>query len=198
MIGLRAALAALYAAYGPPQDAPENIFLIEQVIVSALQLCGQSVSGWTTITPGNPIPGGPITPDPTQPGGPIKPDPSHSGSPIKPDPSHTGGGITPDPTQTGGALVPNPSETGGPIQPSDRRVRRADVIARQGPPISDPEALLAALQLLEDKYGTYGSGTIPVPIFLIMENIVTILQDIPNVVVPGWPILGAGSIHPSN
>lgn len=164
---LKAALATLYAAYGPPEKAPQNIFLIEQLIVSYLTLCGQTVNGWTTLTPGNPIPGGPITPDPTTPGGPITPDPTTPGSPITPDPT------TP----------------GSPIKPSDKK--------RQAP-ISDPSALLAALQLLESKYGTYGSGTIPVPVFLIMENIVTILQDIPGVTVPGWPLLGAGSIHPSN
>ncbi|KAJ9151092.1 hypothetical protein NKR19_g5030 [Coniochaeta hoffmannii] len=169
IISLKAALATLYAAYGDPRTAPQNIFLIEQVIVSYLTLCGQTVNGWTTLTPGNPIPGGPITPDPTQPGG-----------PIIPDPTHPGGGIVPDPTTPGGE-----------IHPSDRRQA----------PISDPSALLAALQLLESKYGGYGSGTIPVPVFLIMENIVTILQDIPGVTVPGWPMLGAGStggIKPSD
>jgi hypothetical protein len=156
---LKAALATLYAAYGPPDKAPQNIFLIEQVIVSYLTLCGQTVNGWTTLTPGNPIPGGPITPDPTTPGSPI---------------------------------VPDPTTPGSPINPSNKK--------RQAP-ISDPSALLAALQLLESKYGSYGSGTIPVPVFLIMENIVTILQDIPGVTVPGWPLLGAGStgaINPSN
>jgi hypothetical protein len=144
---LKTALATLYAAYGDPAKAPQNIFLVEQVIVSYLTLCGQTVNGWTTLTPGNPIPGGAITPDPTTPG--------------------------------------------GQISPSNKRQA----------PVSDPSALLAALQLLESKYGGYGSGTIPVPVFLIMENIVTILQDIPGVTVPGWPLLGAGStgaIQPSN
>ncbi|KAB5554944.1 hypothetical protein GE09DRAFT_144430 [Coniochaeta sp. 2T2.1] len=155
---LKATLATLYAVYGPPSKAPQNIFLLEQVIVSYLTLCGQTVDGWTTLTPGNPIPGGPITPDPTKPGGPI---------------------------------IPDPTVPGGPIKPSDKRQA----------PVSDPSALLAALQLLESKYGGYGSGTIPVPVFLIMENIVTILQDIPGVAVPGWPLLGAGStsgVHPSD
>jgi hypothetical protein len=157
MMGLKAALAALYSAYGPPDKAPQNIFLIEQVIVSALTLCGQTVNGWTTLTPGNPIPGGAIIPDPTTPGG---------------------------------AIVPDPTTPGAPIKPSDKRQA----------PVSDPSALLEALHLLESKYGTYGSGTIPVPIFLIMENMVTILQDIPGVAVPGWPLLGAGSttVKPSD
>ena len=172
MYGLKAALAALYAAYGSPQKAPQNVFLIEQVIVAYLTLCGQTVPGWTTITPGNTIPGGPITPDPTIPGGPLVPDPTVPGGPITPDPTVPGGPITPDPT------VP-----GGPIEPSDKRQA----------PVSDPSTLLAALQLLESNYGAYGSGTIPVPLFLIMENMVTILQAIPGVAVPGWPSLGAGS-----
>ncbi|KAK3943283.1 hypothetical protein QBC46DRAFT_282302 [Diplogelasinospora grovesii] len=141
IMGLRAALAALQTAYGDPAKAPSNIFLIEQVIVTALQICGQGVSGWTTLTPGNPIPGQPINPDPTTPGAPIKP---------------------------------------------SNKIRQA--------PVSDPAALLAALNLLEQKYGTYGSGTIPVPIFLIMESMVTVLQDIPGVSVPGWPVLGQGSV----
>lgn len=203
MIGLRAALAALYAAYGPPEDAPDNIFLIEQIIVTTLQLCGQSIGGWTSITPGNPLPGGGSTggiiPDPTQPGGgivpdptksgaPIVPDPTKSGAPIVPDPTRSGAPIVPDPTKSGAPIVPDPVASGSPLQPSDRR--------RQAP-ISDPAALLAALELLEEQYGNYGSGTIPVPVFLIMQNIVTILQDIPGVVIAGWPLLGAGSIRPS-
>jgi hypothetical protein len=157
VLGLKAALAALTAAYGEPAKAPKNVFLYEQVIVSILNLCGQTVDGWTTLTPGNPIPGSPIVPNPTIPGG----------------------AITPDPTVPGGA-----------IHPSDKRQA----------PISDPAALLQALSILESTYGSYGSGKIPVPVFLIMESIVTILQDVPGVVVPGWPILGAGSttIKPSD
>ena len=150
--GLRAALAALIKAYGHPSKAPANIFLIEQVLVAAIQLCGQGVDGWTTLVPGNTIPGGPMIPDVTVPGG----------------------AITPDPT------IP-----GGEIKPSDRK--------RQAP-VGDPAALLAALKTLEDAYGTYGSGTIPVPVWLIMVNVVTILQSIPGVVVPGWPVLGQGSV----
>jgi len=187
MIGLKAALAALYAAYGPPEQAPDNIFLIEQVIVSTLQLCGQTVNGWTSITPGNPLPGGAIIPDPTQTGAPIIPDQSGSGSSMVPDPVQSGSSMVPDPVQSGSALIPEPTETGSPLIPSDKRQA----------PIADPAALLAALQLLEEQYGAYGSGTIPVPVFLIMANIVTILQDIPGVVVTGWPLLGAGSIRPS-
>jgi hypothetical protein len=152
VMGLRAALAALLVAYGEPSKAPVNIFLVEQVIVTALQLCGQSVAGWTTIIPGSPIPGGPMIPDPTVPGGP---------------------------------LIPDPTVPGGEIKPSDRK--------RQAP-VGDPAALLAALKTLEEAYGTYGSGKIPVPVWLIMVNIVTILQTFPGVVVPGWPVLGQGSV----
>ncbi|KAM7185350.1 hypothetical protein V8F33_012468 [Rhypophila sp. PSN 637] len=167
IMGLKAALAALLTAYGDPSKAPTNIFLIEQVIVTALQICGQSVQGWTTLTPGNPIPGAPIVPDKTVPGGAIVPD--------KPVP--------------GGAIVPDKPVPGAPLKPSDKRQV----------PVKDPAALLDALHLLEKQYGTYGSGKIPVPIFLIMVNMVTILQDIPGVVVPGWPVLGQGSvsIYPS-
>ncbi|KAM7207166.1 hypothetical protein V8F20_002432 [Naviculisporaceae sp. PSN 640] len=167
VMGLKAALAALLTAYGDPAKAPTNIFLIEQVIVTALQICGQSVQGWTTLTPGNPIPGGAIIPDKTIPGGAIVPD--------KPVP--------------GGPIVPDKPSPGSPLKPSDKRQV----------PVKDPAALLEALHLLEKQYGTYGSGKIPVPVFLIMVNMVTILQDIPGVVVPGWPILGQGSvsIYPS-
>ncbi|KAM7216932.1 hypothetical protein V8F06_007695 [Rhypophila decipiens] len=156
IMGLKAALAALLTAYGDPSKAPTNIFLIEQVIVTALQICGQSVQGWTTLTPGNPIPGAPMVPDKTVPGG---------------------------------AIVPDKPVPGAPLKPSDKRQV----------PVKDPAALLDALHLLEKQYGTYGSGKIPVPIFLIMVNMVTILQDIPGVVVPGWPVLGQGSvsIYPS-
>lgn len=142
LMGLRAALAALLKAYGHPSKAPREVFLIEQVIVSALQLCGQSVQGWTSLIPSTPIPGAPIVPDPTVPG--------------------------------------------APMTPSTRKARQA--------PVGDPAALLASLKVLEDAYGGYGSGKIPVPVWLIMVNIVTILQTIPGVTVPGWPVLGAGSV----
>ena len=172
--GLRGALAALIAAYGNPAKSPINIFLIEQVLVSALQLCGQGVSGWTTLVPGTTIPGGPMVPDPTVPGGPLKPSDRRRQTTI-----------VPDPTIPGGALVPDPTVPGGPLKPSNRR--------RQAP-VGNPVALLSALTTLETSYGTYGSGTIPVPVWLIMVNIVTILQSIPGVVVPGWPVLGQGSV----
>jgi hypothetical protein len=167
ILGFREALAALLAAYGPPENAPQNIQLLEQIIVTTLRLCGEGVPGWT----------GGIIPDPYNPGSPINPDPYNPGSPINPDPTVPGSPITPDPT------VP-----GGPINPSDKR----QVI------VTDPAALLAALAALEKQYGNYGSGTIPVPIFLIMENIVTILQAMPGVVVPGWPILTPGQLVPGN
>ncbi|KAK4241976.1 hypothetical protein C8A03DRAFT_40681 [Achaetomium macrosporum] len=151
VMGLRAALAALLTAYGEPVAAPTNIFLVEQVLVTALQLCGESVPGWTTLTPGSPIPGGPLIPDPTIPGGPMVPDPYKPGSPLK---------------------------------PSDKKREET----------SDPAALLAALKVLEDAYGSYGSATIPVPVWLIMVNAVTILQTNLGVTVPGWPVLGQGSV----
>ncbi|KAK4041402.1 hypothetical protein C8A01DRAFT_14857 [Parachaetomium inaequale] len=141
VMALRAALAALITAYGDPSKASTHIFLVEQVLVTALQLCGQSVAGWTTIIPGSPVPGGPMIPDPTVPSGEIK--------------------------------------------PSDKK--RQAIVA-------DPAAMLAALTTLEQAYGAYGSGKIPAPVFLIMVNIVTILQGIPGVVVPGWPVLGQGSV----
>ncbi|KAK4158073.1 hypothetical protein C8A00DRAFT_28971 [Chaetomidium leptoderma] len=156
VMGLRAALAALLTAYGPPSKAPVNIFLIEQVIVTALHICGQSVEGWTTIIPGSPVPGGPMVPDPTVPGGP---------------------------------MIPDPTVPGAEIKPSDKKMKM-----RRQAPVGDPAAMLAALKTLEDAYGVYGSGKIPVPVFLIMVNLVTILQSIPGVLVPGWPVLGQGSV----
>ncbi|KAH7625571.1 hypothetical protein B0T09DRAFT_273853 [Sordaria sp. MPI-SDFR-AT-0083] len=84
VLGLKAALAALLTVYGDPTKAPTNIFLIEQILVTAIQLCGQGVPGWTNLAPGNPIPGGPLVPDPTIPGGPITPDPYVPGGPIRP------------------------------------------------------------------------------------------------------------------
>jgi hypothetical protein len=160
LMGLRAALAALLTAYGHPSKAPVNIFLIEQVIVTALQLCGQSVAGWTTFTPDAPVPGAPMVPDVTIPGGPMVPD------------------IT----------VP-----GAPMVPSDKKMRSRHA-RRQAPALGDATAMLTALRTLEVAYGTYGSGTIPVPVWLIMVNMVTILQSIPGVQVPGWPVLGQGSV----
>ncbi|KAK6198236.1 hypothetical protein LQW54_010450 [Pestalotiopsis sp. IQ-011] len=115
------------------------------------------------VEPGFPIPGGAITPDPTIPGG----------------------VITPDPTIPGGSITPDPTVPGGSISPSTRREkeRRADV---------DVAGLEAALAQLEAAYGSYGSGSVPVAVFIIMQNIVTILQA-DGVSVPGWPDLGGGS-----
>ncbi|KAK0666489.1 hypothetical protein QBC41DRAFT_398073 [Cercophora samala] len=197
ILGLRAALAALQVAYGEDiSKAPTTIFLIQQVLVTALQLCGQTVPGWTTIIPGNPIPGGPIVPQPTVPGGPLVPEPYVPGSPVVPQPTIPGAPLVPEPYVSGAPLVPEPNVPGspvvpqptvpgGPIKPSDKR---------QAPGLSNATELLAALNILEKAYGTYGSGTIPVPVWLIMVNLVTILQTIPGTVVPGWPVLGQGSV----
>ncbi|KAK4174142.1 hypothetical protein QBC36DRAFT_389196 [Triangularia setosa] len=197
ILGLRAALAALQIAYGEDiTKAPTTIFLIQQVLVTALQLCGQTVPGWTTIVPGNPIPGGPIVPQPTVPGGPLVPGPYVPGAPVVPQPTVPGGPLVPEPYAPGAPVVPEPyvpgspvvpqpTVPGGPIKPSDKR---------QAPGLSNATDLLAALNILEKAYGTYGSGTIPVPVWLIMVNLVTILQTIPGTVVPGWPVLGQGSV----
>jgi hypothetical protein len=167
IMGLRAALAALLTAYGDPATSPANIFLVEQVIVSALQLCGQSVAGWTTLTPGSPIPGGPIVPQPTIPGGPMKPDPTIPGGPITPDP-----------------YIP-----GSPIKPSPR-----DAASEESELV-----LLDTLRVLESAYGGYGNTAVPAPVWWIMVNLVTVLQGM-GVTVPGWPVLGQGTVvlTPSN
>ncbi|KAF3010506.1 hypothetical protein E8E14_008564 [Neopestalotiopsis sp. 37M] len=116
------------------------------------------------IVPGFPIPGGAITPDPTIPGG----------------------GITPDPTIPGGSITPDPTIPGGSINPSTKKEKKKRTDD------SDVDGLLAALAQLEAAYGSYGSGSVPVSVFIIMQNIVTILQA-EGVSVPGWPDLGGGS-----
>ncbi|KAK9776924.1 hypothetical protein SCAR479_06325 [Seiridium cardinale] len=100
-----------------------------------------------------------------------------------------GGSLTPDPTIPGGSINPDPTVPGGSLEPSTKR----------STPDFDVEGLQAALAQLEAEYGTYGSGTIPVCVFIIMQNIVTILQA-EGVTVAGWPDLGGGSttIGPSN
>lgn len=158
--GLRAALTALLAAYGHPSSAPRSVFLIEQVIVIALQVCGKTVPGWTTLIPGRPIPGGPLVPDPTVPGGP---------------------------------LVPDLTRPGGPLKPSERRGRRA--AAEDNADEGAAQALLASLEALEQAYGGYGSADVPVPVWLVMVNAVTVLQGSYGIKLPGWPpVLGDGSV----
>lgn len=111
------------------------------------------------------------------------------GGSITPDPTIPGGGLNPDPTIPGGTITPDPGVPGGSLEPSSRR----------STPDFDVEGLQAALAQLEAQYGTYGSGTVPVSVFIIMQNIVTILQA-EGVTVPGWPNLGGGSttIGPSD
>ncbi|KAK3323887.1 hypothetical protein B0T19DRAFT_215879 [Cercophora scortea] len=197
--GLADALAALLKAYGSPNKAPANIYLIEQILVVALQLCGQSPAGWTTLTPNTPIPGAPIKPDlPTYPGAPLVPDATIPGAPMVPDVPVPGAPIVPDVTVPaapvvpdvtvpGGEITPDPTTPGGPIQVSDRRSVVASTKA-------DTSALSSAFNILEQIYGSYESGTIPLPLFLIMLNIVTILQSTGGQTVPGWPILGPGTV----
>ncbi|ETS86618.1 hypothetical protein PFICI_00446 [Pestalotiopsis fici W106-1] len=103
------------------------------------------------------------------------------GGAITPDPTIPGGVITPDPTIPGGSITPDPTVPGGSINPSTKKRDNPDV-----------EGLLAALAQLEAAYGSYGSGSVPVAVFIIMQNIVTILQA-DGVSVPGWPDLGGGS-----
>ncbi|KAK0621753.1 hypothetical protein B0T17DRAFT_493851 [Bombardia bombarda] len=152
--GLQTVLAQLTKAYGNPATAPAAIYLVEQFIVTALQLCSTPVAGWTTLTPATPIPGAPIIPDKTIPGAPITPDPYYPGSPI---------------------VV------------SDKRANTEGE--------ADPAALLAALNLLVQRYSAPGAGPIPAPVFLIMVNIASILQGYPGVAIPAWPpVLGPGTV----
>ncbi|KAL1835362.1 hypothetical protein VTJ49DRAFT_6944 [Mycothermus thermophilus] len=316
VMALRSALAVLLTAYPDPAETPLNIYLIQQVMVAALQVCGVTIPGWTDIVPaptasvgpivpqptvsGGPlvpdptVSGGPLVPQPTVSGGPIVPDPTVSGGPIVPDPTVSGGPIVPDPTVSGGPIVPDPTVSGGPIipdpietaaptsepvetaAPTSEPVETAvpttsepagtttcitpdpvetstttseavetssstltpDPTVTGGPIIpdptvsggplvpeptvsggplvpevpipggeivpstkmkrqsivADPAALLEALKTLEEAYGSYGSGTIPTPVFLVMVNIVTLLQT-QGVNVAGWPpILGEGTV----
>jgi len=171
VMGLRAALIALLVAYGHPSQAPANIFLVEQVLVSALQICGAGPAGWTVIIPGTPVPG-PMVPEVPTPGAPM----------------------IPEITVPGGPMVPEVPSAGAPMKPAPRSEKEDVMVeARQTLIAGDPAAILAALKLLEQKYGGYGSGTIPAPVFLIMVNMVTILQE-SGVKVPGWPVLGQGSV----
>ncbi|KAI1866567.1 hypothetical protein JX265_007868 [Neoarthrinium moseri] len=104
------------------------------------------------------------------------------GGPLTPEKPIPGGGMIPDPTVPGGSITPDPTVPGGSLNPSTKR---------DGPGLS-VEGLQAALAQLEAQYGGYGSGKIPVSVFIIMQNIVTILQA-EGVTVPGWPTLGGGS-----
>ncbi len=166
VVGLFQTLTELQQHYGNPNLAPQDVFLAEQSIVTALLLCGMPVPGWTTLTSGGggPVPSGPMTPDPGHPGGSISPDPGYPGGTINPDPAHPG----------------------SPFRPSDRRSTQA----------LDPEVadLMAALQLLESKYGTFGTPGMPAPIVLIMQHIITTLIRILGVEVPGHPVLGGGTV----
>ena len=131
ILALKAALAALGITYGNDRSkTPPSVFLVEQVIVSALQICRQDVPGWTTFTPGNPLPGGPLVPaQPVQggplvperpaPGGSLEPSRPGSGGPIIGDRPGEGGRIIPDRPGEGGRIIPDRPGDGGRIKPSD-------------------------------------------------------------------------------
>jgi len=121
ILALKAALAALSVAYGSNRATlPPSVFLIEQVIVSALQICHQDVPGWTSITPGNPQPGSPIIPERPIPGGSMIPErPVPGGSTITPEQPSEGGRIIPDRPSDGGRIIPDRPGEGGSIKPSD-------------------------------------------------------------------------------
>jgi len=286
IMGLRAALMALLAAYGNPARAPPTVFLAEQVIVAALQVCGEAVQGWITllpdaaqpgpIVPETPVPGGPIKPDPTVPGGPLEPENPIPGGELEPETPVPGGELEPEKPVPGGEITPENPIPGGEIEPEkpvpggeitpenpipggeiepekpvpggeitpenpipgcelepekpipggeitpenpipggeitpENPIPGGEIIPENPIPggelvpstkakrdvivsVSNPEALLETLRILEQAYGGYGSGTIPVPVWLILVNIVSILQSIPGVIVPGWPVLGPGSV----
>jgi len=121
ILALKAALAALGITYGTDRNrVPPSIFLIEQVIVTALQICRQDVPGWTTFTPGNPQPGGALVPERPAPGGgsvvPERPAPGGALVPERPAPG--GGSVVPErPAPGGGRIVPERPGDGGRINP---------------------------------------------------------------------------------
>ncbi|KAL2120354.1 hypothetical protein VTJ04DRAFT_4380, partial [Mycothermus thermophilus] len=144
----------------------------------------------------DPVVTGPIILDPIT--GPIVPDPVVTGAPLVPEtPSNPGSDEAEEEVEEPTEPVEEPTEPveepTEPVEegeeevetPASRMIKRADAA-----PAVDTAALLAALKTLEEAYGSYGSGTIPTPIYLVMLNIVTILQT-GGVVVPGWPpVLG--------
>ncbi|KAK7952021.1 uncharacterized protein PG986_007749 [Apiospora aurea] len=110
------------------------------------------------------VPGGPLIPDRTVPGGPL----------------------VPDATVPGGPMIPDVTIPGGEMKPSTKTKTRRDDAALEG--------LQTALSTLESQYGAFTSTTVPIPILLIMQNVVTVLQA-SDFVIPGWPpLLGPGTV----
>ncbi|KAK8089656.1 hypothetical protein PG997_004617 [Apiospora hydei] len=97
-----------------------------------------------------------------------------------------GGPLIPDRTVPGGPMIPDTTIPGGEMKPSTKTKTRRDDPALKG--------LQAALSTLESQYGTFTSTTVPIPILLIMQNVVTVLQA-SDFVIPGWPpLLGPGTV----
>ncbi|KAK8056849.1 hypothetical protein PG993_002076 [Apiospora rasikravindrae] len=89
-------------------------------------------------------------------------------------------------TVPGGPLIPDRTVPGGPLCARCHRPGRRDDPALKG--------LQTALSTLESQYGTFTSTTVPVPVLLIMQNAVTVLQA-SEFVIPGWPpLLGPGTV----
>jgi hypothetical protein len=117
------------------------------------------------------------------------PDKPSKGGGMVPDKPSQGGRMNPDIPSEGGAIIPDDPEEGAPLKPSDRKSRS---VKRQHPTM-DMDGLFHALKELEDVYGSFGSGDIPMPIFIIMQTIVALIQSY-GLKADGWPDLVGSSI----
>lgn len=199
IIGLETILATIMLIYG--NEPPAHIQSLRNAVTAALLFCGVAEADAGGMIPDRPSQGGGIIPDKPSEGGALEPDNPSKGGPLVPDRPSEGGNMVPDKPDQGGKMKPdNPSEggdlepedpvIGGPIKPSDRKKRS---LHRRQHPSLDLDALLETLAQLEDAYGSFGSGDIPMPIFIIMQTIVALLQSYGQET-KGWPDLVGDSV----
>lgn len=97
----------------------------------------------------------------------------------------------------GGPMVPDKIVPGGPMVPTTKRRKRQEATTAT---IASAAGLQAVLAHLREPYGAPGVDTVPLPVFLVMQSVATMLQG-QGLTIPGWPpVLGDGStvIGPSD
>ncbi len=154
VVGLFQTLGELQRYYGNPNFAPQDVFLAEQRIVTALLLCGIPVQGLRQ--------------------------PSLPGRRPRPQRGPLGSCRIPNPILAVQSTLIRPAPAAQSIRTRPTLDRPSGRPTDGQSPTSTSRRLMAALQILEVKFGTFGNPSVPGPVVLIMEHIITTLIPDPS------------------